>query len=195
MKLEISEREREIDNGTVVELTAANKFERRQGKQLFLFLLLLRYPGQDSWGGGGRGRMIWFPRERLVIPTVIRKGYGLYSIENTRGKSIVASARFVDPWACAPCAAYIGIRDGWIHPLRRKWRCTMMGDVFYDRVYLFKVFFFLGRKGRVVIQQRIFLSSVLKYDEQQFLNNFSPYALSLRCFRDIGEKIAATFLR
>lgn len=46
-------REREIDNGTVVELTAANKFERRQGKQLFLFLLLLRYPGQDSWGGGG----------------------------------------------------------------------------------------------------------------------------------------------
>ena len=52
-------REREIDNGTVVELTAANKFERRQGKQLLLFLLLLlRYPGQDSWGGGGRGRMI-----------------------------------------------------------------------------------------------------------------------------------------
>lgn len=161
----------------------------------FFFDTRAKILGEEGGGGGWSDFHVngsWY--RRLYGK---ERGYGLYSIENTRGKSIVASARFVDPWACAPCAAYIGIRDGWIHPLRRKWRCTMMGDVFYDRVYLFKVFcfFFLGRKGRVVIQQRIFLYSVLKYDEQQFLNNFSTYALSLRCFRDIGEKIAATFLR
>lgn len=112
----------------------------------FFFDTRAKILGEEGGGGGWSDFHVngsWY--RRLYGK---ERGYGLYSIENTRGKSIVASARFVDPWACAPCAAYIGIRDGWIHPLRRKWRCTMMGDVFYDRVYLFKVFFFFFRKKR-----------------------------------------------
>lgn len=110
----------------------------------FFFDTRAKILGEEGGGGGWSDFHVngsWY--RRLYGK---ERGYGLYSIENTRGKSIVASARFVDPWACAPCAAYIGIRDGWIHPLRRKWRCTMMGDVFYDRVYLFKVFFFFRKK-------------------------------------------------